>query len=231
MSTTLRQTLIGTYDELESLFDDLTLPDGYDKNDFIDSLLLEHGEKGVIYSNPLFMKKAIGIWGRKHYHDLERIHLALTEEYNPLYNFDRHEESSDTRSGGKSTLHDYTQSGSYTRTSDDVLEHDRVSDTETEEKTSAFNSSDYEPSNKTVVSGDEWKDTRSGGDYVTGGRDAGSESVKENDENKHTGHLYGNIGITESTAMIAHELETRMKYNLYEIASRMFANEFLINIY
>ena len=239
MSTTLRQTLIGTYNFYPTLFDSLTMPDGVNKDDFVNSLLLEHGEKGVIYSNPIFLEDAIGLWGRKHYHDIERIYKTLTEEYDPLHNFDRHEEYTDTNTGGKSTLHDYTTSGSnnetYTRTKDDVLEHDRVSDAETEEKTSAFNSSSYEPSNKTTVSGDEWKDTRSGGDYTDNrtlsGRDAGSESIKENGKNEHIGHLYGNIGVTESTTMLEHEINARMKYNLYDIISKMFANEFLINIY
>lgn len=239
MSTTIRQTLIGMTEHYPTLFDSLELPDGYNKEDFIDSLLLEHGEKGIIYSNPVFFASAIGVWGRKWYHELERIQLALYEEYNPLHNFDRNEVYTDERTGGKNTAHDFvgmgTNNETYTKTSDEVYNHDRKSDAETEEQTSAFNSSDYEPSTKTTNSGDEWRDTRSGGNYTdnhaTTSRDSGTESTVENDNTKHTGHLYGNIGITESTTMLAHEVETRMKYNLYEIASRMFANEFLINIY
>ena len=298
MSTTIRMTLIGMTEHYPTLFDGLELPDGYNKEDFIDSLLLEHGEKGVIYSNPIFFASAIGVWGRKWSHELERIRLALYEDYNPLHNFDRNEVYTDERTGGKSTAHDFVGTGSnnetYTLTSDATYSHERKSDetisherksdetlsherksdetisherksdetlqhvrendetmqherdtnSETEEKTSAFNSSDYEPSKQTIESGGNYTDTRSGGDFTdttsggnytdnhaTTSRDAGTESTIENDNTKHTGHLFGNIGITESTTMLAHEVETRMKYNLYEIASRMFANEFLINIY
>ena len=334
MSTTLRLTLIGMLDEYEKLFDSLELPEGIDKNDFIDSLLLAHGEKGVMYSNPLFMARMIGVWGRKHYHDFERIYLALTEDYNPLYNFDRHEEYTDTLTGGKSTLHDFTTSGSdnetYTLTSDATFSHERKSDetlsherksdetlsherksdetlsherksdetlqhvrdndetmqherdtnSETEEKTSAFNSSSYEPSKQTIESGGDYTDTRSGGDFTdttsggdyldttsggdyldttsggdyldttsggdyldttsggdftdnhtTSGRDAGSVSEKENNKNVHEGHLFGNIGITESSALLEHEINARMKFNLYDILGKMFAGEFLINIW
>ena len=59
MSTMQRLTLIGIYDYDPTLFDGLTLPDGYDKQTFIDSLLLEHGEKCVLYANPDFMKYSI----------------------------------------------------------------------------------------------------------------------------------------------------------------------------
>lgn len=239
MSTTLRLTLIGMYDEYDKLFDLLELPEGIDKTEFIDSLLFAHGEKGVMYSNPLFMARMVSVWGTKHYHDFERIYMALTEDYDPLYNFDRHEEYTDTLTGGKSTLHDFTSSGSdnetYTRTSDTTLSHERDTDTETEEKTSAFNSSTYEPSKKNIESGGNFTDTTSGGDYTDNhtlsGRDAGSESVKENNKNVHEGHLFGNIGITESTAMLKNELNTRMKFNLYDILGKMFAGEFLINIW
>ena len=65
MSTMQRLTLIGLYNYNPNLFDSLVLPDGYDKTDFVNSLLLEHGEKCVLYTNPEFMKNAIAAWGRK----------------------------------------------------------------------------------------------------------------------------------------------------------------------
>ena len=95
MSTMQRLTMIGLYNYDPDIFVNLELPDGYDRDTFIDSLLLEHGEKCVLYSNPDFMKNAIGAWSRKWSLELSRIYDALTAEYNPIYNYDRYEEYDD----------------------------------------------------------------------------------------------------------------------------------------
>ena len=92
MSIMQRLTLIGLYNYDSKLFDNLTLPDAYDKNTFIESLLIEHGEKLVLYSDYDFMKYSIGAWGRKWSMELTRIAEALMAEYNPVWNYDRYEE-------------------------------------------------------------------------------------------------------------------------------------------
>ena len=95
MSTIQRMTLIGMYHYDNTLFDNVSLPAGYDKETFINSLLLEHGEKCVMYTDVDFMKFSLGVVSRKWYHEFERIYVALNEEYNPLHNYDRHEEYKD----------------------------------------------------------------------------------------------------------------------------------------
>ena len=49
--------------------------------------------------------------------------------------------------------------------------------------------------------------------------------------NTHTAHVYGNVGVTTSTKMIDEIITQRINKNLYDIATRMFANELLIPIY
>lgn len=97
MSIMQRITLIGMYNYNASLFDNLDLPAGYDKDVFIETLLLEHGEKCVLYSDFEFMRYTVGVLSRKWRLELERIYEALTAEYNPIYNYDRYEESTDGR--------------------------------------------------------------------------------------------------------------------------------------
>ena len=103
MSTMQRMTLIGLYNYEQNfdvdLFRNLTLPTGYDRSTFINSLLLEHGEKCVLYTNPDFFMQAIGIWSSKYSLELSRIYEALTAEYNPIWNYDRNEEWSDEGTG------------------------------------------------------------------------------------------------------------------------------------
>lgn len=107
MSTMQRMTLIGLYNYERNfdvdLFKNLALPDGYDKTTFVKSLLLEHGEKCVLYTNPDFFMQAIGIWSSKYALELERIRQALTAEYNPIWNYDRNEEWSDEGTGKTSS--------------------------------------------------------------------------------------------------------------------------------
>lgn len=132
MSTIQRLTLIGMYNYDSTLFDSVILPEGYDKQTFIDSLLLEHGEKCVMYTDVDFMKFSLGVVGKKWYHEFERIYRALTEDYNPLHNYDRHEEYTDTterKAGGTVT----------TTQPQDATEETRVA---------AYNSDSYEPDRK-----------------------------------------------------------------------------------
>ena len=229
MSTLQRMTLIGLYNYDSDLFDSLVLPDGYDKNDFIDSLLLEHGEKCVLYTNPDFMKNAIGAWGRKWAGNLERIYTALTEQYNPLHNFDRYEDYTDNE-GRK-----YESKTNAGHKATDSPKYDVTSDTKenatTEHEVSADNSSSYQP---------DWKETQNGGKSVvsTEGKtqdlsETSNSSTNDSETHNltHKGHLYGNIGVTTSVQMLTSEVDARMKYNLYDAAGRLFANELLIGIY
>lgn len=221
MSTMQRLTLIGFYNYDATLFDGLELPEGYDKQTFIDSLLLEHGEKLVLYSNPDFMKNAIEAWGRKWSLELGRIYEALTAEYNPLHNYDRYEEYKDTIKGE-------AHSGRKTTDSPDFsVVNDTNEDATTENLISADNSGSYQPQNKTIENGG--KSTTS-----TSGKTSDiAETINNNDERTidHSAHLYGNIGVTESTTMIENTVNMRRNYNLYEAATRLFANELLIGIY
>ena len=245
MSTMQRLTLIGLYNYNPNLFNDLVLPDGYDKNDFIDSLLLEHGEKCVLYANPDFMQNAIAAWGRKWAGNLERIYKALTEEYNPLHNFDRFEEYTDNegtkRESTTNAGHTATDSPKY---DDNVTnDYDVVTDTNnnatTETQVSAFNSSQYEPSEKIIQNGG--KTTVSNDGTIKRHIDGKTQDLNETSNSKtndsethnftHKGHLYGNIGVTTSVQMLTSEVDARMKYNLYDAAGRLFANELLIGIY
>ena len=229
MSTMQRLTLIGFYDWDSTLFDKLTLPEGYDKATFINSLLLEHGEKCVLYANPDFYKDAIGIWSAKWSLELSRIYEALTAEYNPIWNYDRNEEWEDHRGtkyeSSTNAGHKATDSPDFT------VDNETKKDTTTEHKTSADNSSDYQP---------EWRETTGGGENLTTTKGktqdlSETSNSKTNDQTSdnasHSGHLWGNIGVTTAASMVSEVVRQRFEYNLYATATRLFANELLIGIY
>lgn len=98
-------TLVGLLHYDKKLFDSLTLPDGIDKDLFIDSLILRCGEFEVLHADAEYNKYMIGVWGRKWYKTFEKWAKALEIDFNPLDNYDRFEEwtdEGDASSGGSS---------------------------------------------------------------------------------------------------------------------------------
>lgn len=230
MSTIQRLTLIGMSNYDSTLFDELTLPDGYDKKTFVDSLLLEHGEKCVLYSNPAFFKQAIALWGRKWQLELKRIYDALTAEYDPIYNYDRYEEYTDNE-GRK-----YESKVNAGHNAKDTPSYSTVNDTNenatTEEQISADNSGGYQPEHKTISNGGGKTTATTSG--TTQDLSESSNSTTNDAETRnfsHKAHLYGNIGVTTSASMVSEVVRQRMEMNLYGTAARLFANELLIGIY
>lgn len=233
MSTSARMTLIGLYNYDGTLFDNLTLPNGYDKSTFIDTLLLEHGEKCVLYTDPDFMKFSIGVMGRKWYHELERIYQTLTEDYNPLYNFDRNETYFDQIYGTNSEATTGWKGGGSTRTNNPEYFTEQMTDGKTTEKVSAFNSADYEPEKEVTQSAGKMKYSGKTEDVAEnfGENSNGTLQGSEQKAITHTAQLYGNIGVTTSQQMARDEVNLRTDLDLYAVATGIFANELLINIY
>lgn len=229
MSTMQRLTMIGLYNYDPDIFANLELPDGYDRDTFIDSLLLEHGEKCVLYSNPDFMKNAIGAWSRKWSLELARIYNALTAKYNPIHNYDRNEEYTDSE-GRKLTS---TTNAGHKATDDPdySVTQDTNEDAVTEEQVSADNSGSYQPEHKTIQNGGKTTATTKGKTQNLSETSNSKTNDAETRNFTHKAHLYGNIGVTTNVDMWTQETDARMKYNLYNAAARLFANELLIGIY
>lgn len=167
--------------EDKSLFDLLNLPDGIDKEVLTGSILMRAGEFEVLYPDPYFMRDAIGLWGRKHYRTFDKWVKALNIQYDPLNNYDRTEEYSDTHTGRYDKSVDSSLSGSDTRSddftrtdnlsqSDDHTRTDNLSQSDDHTRTddlkstndvtttndvSAYNDSAYSPKDKQVIDQDE----------------------------------------------------------------------------
>lgn len=89
-------TTRGMYNYHPTLFDGLTVPDYWDKDTLIGVILQCTDEREVLYSNPDVFEVAIMHWGNSNLEQWQRLAKALAVEYEPLENFDRHEESSDS---------------------------------------------------------------------------------------------------------------------------------------
>ena len=106
----MKITLNGLYQYDQELFSLLELPEELDKDVFIGVLLEKAGEFPLIYPSYDYMKYAIGLFSKKWNWTIDKWAKAINIKYDPLYNFDRNEESEDvtntsaeTSSGGQST--------------------------------------------------------------------------------------------------------------------------------
>lgn len=261
--------MIGLYEYDDALFDKMNLPAGINKIEFIDAFLLKYGECPVIYPNWGTMQFALGVWSKKWYRSIERIIRALTEEYNPLHNFDRHEIYTDTEEKegnikGTENATDKvtgstnnTSNGTVTNTSktDENISQEDDNETGTNGSTiddvSAYNDSDYSPDKKQTVSEtvtlsgsrdtdrtmtvkDEQKSSAAGSQTSTqNATRTGSTSTDTSEDRtlKHEGHLFGNIGVTESTTMALHEIELRTHNNIIDVVADMLYKEVCIFVY
>ena len=200
----------------DDLFKYLTLPAGINKQTLVNNILLRGGEFESLYGDPYFLQNMIGVWSEKWQRTFTKWMQALSINYDPLYNYDRHEIYKDirsenensTRSENATTIDTSTSSGSGT-TQNDV---------------SAYDSATYSPHDQSTSSSSGTNDsTATSNASGTNNRTLG-ETVS------HDAHLYGNIGVTTSQQMLKDELEVN-EWNVYEHITDLFLNEFSIYVY
>lgn len=194
-------TLVGLYQYGLSkdinIFDKLSLPEGIDHDTTVDNILHNCADFEVLYPDLDFMAEAVEMFSTKWQRTFTRWLAALTEDYKPLANYDRIEEWSDSTSSSESEL-------TSSRTSDSSGSSENIS---------AFNN-DYMRPNTSASS---YSDT--------GGRsnvDRLNSSLAG-----HSGHIWGNIGVMTTQAILKEEIEVD-KINIYDLIMVCFAREFLI---
>lgn len=90
-------SILGLWTADNSIFDLLNVPDGVEKQKVIDNILLQCSEVSFIYSSPNTAKYAIGLWSDKNALTWVKMYETTVLEYNPIENYDRKEDWTDTR--------------------------------------------------------------------------------------------------------------------------------------
>lgn len=210
-------TMIGLYEYDNTLFDNLSLPEGLDKDTLVDNILLRSGEFEVIYPDADFMKFSIGAWSRKWSATITRWVTALAIEYNPLENYDRYEHWTDYRdiAGSSSGSDSGSSSGSTGGTTGST----------TTNKVSAYDAGNaLTTHDQSETNGSD--STSNSGEYSS----EHSDEHSTDDDLEHDGRIHGNIGVTTSQQMLKSELDLGY-WNIYEKITDLFLTEFVIPIY
>ena len=185
-----------------TLFDDITLPLGLDKDVLVRTINQRSGQLTCYYDVPPYFKQLITDWFNViYYPNMVKMLEALNKDYNPLQPYYREDKVTDTESHNNKNVVDGTVDVDSTTTGD----------------VSAYDSSTYSPKNKNVVDGTQ--DT-----YITT-TDSGSRNYKHDMTSK------GNLGNMTNQKLIRDEMQLRLTYNIYDAIAKAFENEFLEQVY
>ena len=194
-------SILGIYKFDDTIFDDLNVPEGMDKNSLINKILMDLGELNVVYSKPDILKAAIGTWSISRAITWERMWNVAQIEYNPLENYDRQESWTDQGSHQKSGSSNGQSTGNSTVT----------------EKVAGFNSESLVNAKQSTGNGS--------------GTTTNSESESGTDTSTRTGRTHGNIGITTSQHLLESELKVAPKLDIYNWIVEEFKQYFCIMVY
>ena len=237
-------TTVGFYQYMNAynndLFGLLNLPPGIDKDTLVNNIMLRGGEFEVVYSNPDFYKSAIGLWSNKHYRTFEKWINALNIDYNPLENYDRMEEWSD--SGSRTNTGTVSDSGIRKNTGTQSTESSskdnfkESGNSTSSDEISAYNSNSFQNDKKNTTNSSNSSETN------TTANNTRTDNLSESNSNTRTdnlsektnsdrkGRAHGNIGVTTSQQMLQSELDIA-KWNIYEQITDLFLSEFCIMVY
>lgn len=196
----------------DSLFKDITLPEDFNKELLVDTILNDTAGFETLYSNPTYLRFLIQNWFKTHYYTFNKWIEALAVEYNPLDNYDRYEEYTDSE-GINSIGHDTSSTTSNTT--------DTLAGTSTE-KTVPYEDGTLTDRGQTVNSSSDTVVTTNGS---TSDTTSGTERTLT-----HTAHIRGNIGVTSSMELLRNQLEV-VRFNLIQQISDLFISDFCLMIY
>lgn len=236
-------TLIGLYNFDNSLFSNLTFPDGIDRDLAIDRILNKSEEFEVLYSNFDYLKDRIGTWSKIWERTFEKWVNALAVEYDPLYNFDRHEFYTDARARDYRDKRAEINNGQLSTGSEETSKSvsNTITGSETGSNTEQFvnaydggyTGKEKEESSAVTnqtVSGDAESTIKGVNNTVNSNSLDSDASGVSNEMLQHEARLFGNIGVTTSQQMLKDELDIAT-WNLYEHISDIFIKEFCILVY
>lgn len=205
----------------QSVFDQIILPSGIDKETLKNAIILRAGSFELLYSDPVMITVGIRIWSKKMYPTFEKWIQALNKDYNPIENYNRVEESTLDHVGSGTNKNKVSESGK-----NDSTSKTKVDETNTD-KVTGYDSSTFENKNQNIIDNNTSGENHS--TYSDSNNSEGSTTDKFND--KTISHISGNIGVTTSQQMLESELKLRREYNIYDMITDLFISEFCIMTY
>lgn len=205
-------SIISLYLYDNTIFDNLTVPTGINRDLLINNILEACGNLETFYPNPDYLKASIGWWSDKNSDVFQKMYDTTQFIYDPIANKDALIE--DERQINEANSHE----GQQARAS----QGQSLSNTQSEDKIAGFNSSDYVDSNKAIGDGS----TESQGAETSTDQSSGTRLMME----KYKHIEKGNIGVTTTQQMIEAERNID-QFNIYDYIVNNFKNAFCVLVY
>lgn len=205
-------SIIGVFNYFNTVFNNLELPEGADKQTAIDTILFECGELPLVYSKPDLLQSLIGTWSKSMAYRWEHLFKTTTLEYEPIENYDRKEEWTDTTEHTEDvTSKDTSEASGSGTTSGERLD-----------KVAGFEAGALVDKSQSTDSGEQ--SSSSSGTVDSTSNTTGTTTYTR------TGRAHGNIGVTTSQQMLQSERDVS-NFSFYETVAADFKERFCIMIY
>lgn len=205
----------------DSLFADVELPVGLDKDDLISTIMKATWDLESLCYDPYLLKDDIARWFAIHYNDFDKMVDAILADYDPLFNYRKkiHKKvyrdgedhyTNHNRAEGDNTNDGWVKPGSMTTS-----------------KRAAFDSNTFENYDQVAHSGEDNhhdKDIHNNENWGNGDSNFKNQDTTDSDI---TG-LTGQYAIQD---LLRRELVLREDFNIYELITKMFKQEFCLLIY
>ena len=192
-----RMTLYGMYQYDPTLFDGVVLPEGMDKTLMVNQIIRQSGDLFPYYQVPPQVKTAITEWFTRRKDNFSKLWQGFTAEYNPIENYDRQEDSTET----PNITHTLSNSGQDASTNEADVQ--------------GYNGTDYVPNSRTKSSG---TSSTNGTDTESGTRTYTSRIHGNIGVTTSAQMLAGELALRKSMdiyALIAAEFETDNLIQVY----------------
>lgn len=244
--------LIGMYTYDNTLLDNMVIPQAIDKEVLKDNLLMEAAELELLYSDPNFLKMAIGAWSRKQLPVWMQLWDTTQYEYNPIWNKDgvvtetRDLHATEDVKDNLDRI-DNLQDKLVRNLKDENIRDFKDKETrdlkdETLNSVYGFNSSNEAPANKdeNKATGTDTMEHTGKDTYNHTGTDTNDHTGRQDidrtidRDTSDTGTItrveQGNIGVTSTQSLILEQREV-VKLNMMDVIIHDFINRFCLKIY
>ena len=202
-----------------SLFENVAIPDGVDHETMVAFIISRAGDFSVLDFDPEYMKRKTALWFEANLDEFTKWYKTITAEYDPIYDYYRKEDEfhADHDAGviNKSATNTRTNSNTSTGTGS----------SDTENKTSAFNSATYSADTKSETDTSDTT-TSSGSETIVG---SSSDYDTKNRNGEYHKEIKGRNGNIQQA--IRDELKLREEFSIYDMISTCYIREFCIPIY
>lgn len=215
---------MGLYRYNSGVFDLLQIPSSVDKSILVNRILFTCYEWEIIFPDWDVMRYAIGEWSKARLDVWNRLASTLELTYDPIANYDRHEDWTDS---GTARSSDTTSATSESNVSTRTTETANTDSNETQ-STAGFNT-DTPKVHETRSANIDAETVGSGttDDTMTS---SGTSASEGSSDSEHHGRVWGNIGVTSTQQLLTQEREVS-EFNMYDYIAGDFAREFCLMVY